>query len=237
MNALSTNIINLTGNEFNNTITGNDGQNVITGGAGADTLVGRGGNDTYIVDSIADVVTEAVGGGTQDRVQTSATYVLGAGSEIEVLETTNATGTTATDLVGNEFANTIIGNNGTNTIVGYGGRDVMTGNGSGDTFVWTSTAETGVADADADVVTDFSRVNGDLIALNPIDADGNAANGDTAFAFVAGNGSAFTGIGQINWSTDGINTYIHLNTDVDLDAEATIRVNGVQTVDASWFVL
>jgi Ca2+-binding RTX toxin-like protein len=170
-------------------------------------------------------------------VKTSATYVLKAGSEVELLETTDVTGSTAMDLVGNEFGNAIIGNNGGNTIVGYGGLDVMTGNGGGDVFVWTSTAETGVAGNEADVITDFNRLAGDLIAFNPIDADGNAGNGDTAFEFIPGDGSSFTGVAQITYFTTRTDTYILLNTDTDPAQEATIRVVGVHTVDASWFVL
>ena len=63
-------------------------------------MFGGADNDRYVVDRSSDEVTEAVGEGTLDRVQTSATYSLQAGSEIEVLETTDRFGTTAIDLVG-----------------------------------------------------------------------------------------------------------------------------------------
>jgi hypothetical protein len=178
-------------------------------------------------------VIEAIGQG-YDGVQTSATYILGAGSEVEVLETTDAAGTTALDLVGNEFDNTIIGNDGTNTIVGspdtdgggYDGLDTLTGNGGGDTFVWTSTAETTLAGQDADTVTDFNRVEGDLLAFNQIDADATGGTADDAFTFVGivdvTAGGSFTGVGQIGYFTadtngDSVNdmTYILLNTEVD----------------------
>ena len=81
----------------------------------------------------------------------------------------------------------------------------------------------------------FRCAGGDHLAVNPIDADGNAANGDTAFTFI-GTG-AFTAAGQINTFTDGFDTYILLNTDADASQEMTIRVLGVHNVDASWFVL
>ena len=239
-NASGTAAINLVGNGFGNTINGNDGNNVINGGANInaanfDTMAGHGGNDTYIVDANADVVIEAVGEGTLDRVQTGTTYVLGAGSEVEVLETTNAAGTTAFDLVGNEFGNTIIGNNGQNTIVGGFGLDTLVGNGGADIFVWSSVAETGVAANQADIVgADFDPLVGDKLAFNPIDANELVA-GDQAFTFI-GQGP-FTGAGQISTFTDGFDTYILLNTDGDAAQEATIRVLGVHSVDASWFVL
>ena len=50
-------------------------------------MIGGAGNDTYIVDVQGDTVTEAAGGGTADRVQASANYVLGAAADIEFLET------------------------------------------------------------------------------------------------------------------------------------------------------
>jgi Ca2+-binding RTX toxin-like protein len=77
-------------------------------------MSGGSDNDTYIVDNAGDVVTEAAGSGALDRVKTSTTYSLDVGSEVEVLETTSPGGTTAIDLVGNEFNNTIIGNAGSN---------------------------------------------------------------------------------------------------------------------------
>src|SRR5262245_36054002 len=84
--------INLTGNEFENTITGNAGNNIIDGGAGIDAMAGLRGNDTYVVDNAADFIWEAVGEGALDRVQTSVSYTLAAGCAVEVLETTNARG-------------------------------------------------------------------------------------------------------------------------------------------------
>ena len=226
--------INGTGNELANTIDGNLSDNVIDGGGGIDTLAGRQGNDTYIVDNGGDVVIEAVGQGTFDRVRTSTTYSLAAGSEIEILETTDAAGMTVLDLVGNEFANTITGNAATNTIVGGMGQDFMTGGGSADVFVWTATAESGVAGAEADMIFDFNRGIGDIIAVNPIDAD-TGVGGDQAFTFVGTTG--FTAAGQINYFTTATDTYILLNTDADAAQEMTIRVAGVHVVDASWFVL
>jgi len=96
-------------------------------------------------------------------VRSLGTYVLAAGSEVEILEAYRPFGTAALDLIGNEFGNTITGNDGRNTIGNdtngdgiedYDGLDVMTGNGGADGFAWAATAETGVAGNEADLITD-----------------------------------------------------------------------------------
>jgi Ca2+-binding RTX toxin-like protein len=235
--------IDLTGNELDNYIGGNNGSNVLDGGAGIDSMNGHGGNDTYIVDNSSDSITDFQFDGF-DRVRTSVTYSVQPLAEIEVLETTDPLGTAAIDLVGNFFNNTILGNNGQNTIVGGRGLDVMAGGGGGDVFVWRRTAETGIAGSEADVVADFNRAGGDLLAFNPIDANTTGGTANDEFTFVGivdvTAGGSFTAPGQIGYFTTSTDTFILLNTEVDAGVDfqdATIRVAGVHTVDASWFVL
>ena len=133
-NGASTASINLTGNAINNTITGNAGINILQGGGGNDTMSGLAGNDTNIVDGVGDVVIEAAGGGA-DRVLTTATYILPAVQQIEVLASNVPGGTTTLALIGNNFVNDIKGNAGVNALNGAGGNDALTGLGGRDTFV------------------------------------------------------------------------------------------------------
>jgi Ca2+-binding RTX toxin-like protein len=201
---------------------------------GADRLIGEGGNDRYFVDNSAAVVIEGIGQGEFDVVKTRVTYALAAGSEVEILETSSPASTTALDLVGNEFGNTITGNNGQNTLVGGMGRDVMTGGDGQDTFVWRTTAETGVAGHEADVVTDFNPGVLEFLVVNPIDADETVAgNQDFTFRFT----EDFTAPGQIRYFTTDRDTYILLNTDADMFQEATIRLPDVYSVQPGWFLL
>jgi Ca2+-binding RTX toxin-like protein len=150
----------LTGSDFVDTLIGDDGINVLTGLRGNDTLKGYGdddtlhggdgndfldggysydemigglGNDTYIVDNPYDALTEYGGQGT-DVVRTSVSYQLTPGADIELLETTDANGTTPLILFGNSSGNNIIGNNGDNLISGEGGVDLMTGRAGNDTY-------------------------------------------------------------------------------------------------------
>ena len=227
----------LYGGNGNDTLRGMDGNDTLDGGAGADTMRGGTGGDTYYVDNGADEVIEVAGQGA-DQVQTSVSYSLAPGSEVEMLGTTDRAATTAISLGGNEYANTISGNAGVNVIVGGAGLDTMWGGDGGDVFVWHSITEMGsTVDANSDTVGDFNAAIGDLMVLNLIDADGNAGNGDTAFSFIGTAYNPFTAAGQVCWLPGETDTYILLNTDGDVAIDGVIRVLGVHEVDASWFVL
>ena len=220
---------------------GDSGNDTLNGGAGADTMLGGTGSDTYYVDNGADDVTEVAGQGANDRVRTSTSYSLAPGSEVEILETRDPTAATAISLAGNEYANTIIGNAGNNVIVGGAGLDTMVGGDGADVYVWGSITEMGsTLGANSDTIgSEFNAAIGDLIVLNLIDADGNANNGDTAFTFIGdASNQLFTAAGQVSWFNEpGSDTYILLNTDGDVAADGVIRVPGVHSIDASWFVL
>jgi Ca2+-binding RTX toxin-like protein len=229
----------LHGDFGNDSLKGGGGDDTLNGGTGADTMLGGTGSDTYYVDNVGDVVTEAAGQGANDRVRTSTSYSLAPSSEVEILETTDPNAATAINLVGNEYGNTIVGNAGNNVIAGGAGLDSLVGGDSADLFVWNSITEMGTTlDANSDTVgSDFNPLIGDLIALNPIDADSNAGNGDTAFTFIGDASNPFTAAGQVSWLIGGADTYILLNTDGDASADGVIRVLGAHTVDASWFAL
>ena len=148
--------LNLTGNEFGNMLQGNSGANtlagaagndklrglagddiltggegddILNGGAGNDSAAGGLGNDTYYVNNAGDLVIEEAGEGDADRLITSASYVLAAGSEVETMI---AKGASALSLTGNELANGLVGNSGANVLEGAGGDDTLRGRGGAD---------------------------------------------------------------------------------------------------------
>ncbi|MDT8759739.1 FG-GAP-like repeat-containing protein [Sphingomonas psychrotolerans] len=136
----TTTALRLEGNEFANTIYGNAGNNGLIGGGGNDVLMGLGGNDSYIVESAGDRVIESVGGGS-DTVYALASFVLEAGSEIEVLSAYDRAATASLRLEGNEFGNAIYGNAGDNALIGGGGADILRGLGGADSYIVESAAD------------------------------------------------------------------------------------------------
>jgi Ca2+-binding RTX toxin-like protein len=194
-----------TGNAAANRITGNAAANLLDGAGGLDTLIGGVGNDTYLV-TTGDVVTELAGSGTADRVRASATYVLMAGAQIEVLETTLATATTAINLTGNAFAQSIIGNAGDNALKGGLGMDTLTGGAGKGAFVFNTTLGT----TNIDRITDFNHAADTIRLDNAIFTGlGTATGALTTNAFWASaNGAAHDATDRILYNTKmGVLTY------------------------------
>ena len=254
--ATATDVIHLTGNELNNTIQGNAGGNRLLGGggddylvglggldvldgeAGNDILVGGGGNDRYFVDS-GDRVRELAGGGN-DIVYARTSFVLTAGSHVELLAAVDGAATDAINLGGNELNNVIQGNAGSNTIVGGAGNDYCSGLGGADILDGGADADIllGGAGADtfrfsalahsvpgaADKVMDF--VSGtDRIDLSLIDANSGAA-GNQAFNFVGT--AAFTNTaGELRYQVSGGQTHIFGDVNGDGVADLHIILQGV----------
>ncbi|NKL39403.1 RTX toxin, partial [Rhizobium leguminosarum bv. viciae] len=121
-----------TGNALANTITGGAGNDLLDGGAGNDKLDGGAGNDIYVVDSASDVITEAVGAGTDEIRTALAAYSIAALVNVENLTYTGSANFTGT---GNALANTITGGAGNDTLNGGAGADSLIGGAGNDTYI------------------------------------------------------------------------------------------------------
>ena len=194
---LGTGALNATGTDgVGNILIGNAGANKLDGKGGDDSMDGGAGNDTYVVDSSADQVSEKTGGSTggTDTVLSSATFALGANSNIENL---SLTGTADLDGTGNELANTITGNDGKNQLDGGAGADKMAGGKNDDIYIVDKLGDTvtetltAAAGGGADLVkssVSFTLGNNvenlELTGGDKIDGTGNALNNT-----ISGNGN------------------------------------------------
>ncbi|WP_206539765.1 Ig-like domain-containing protein [Muribacter muris] len=163
----------LTGNNADNNIQGGAGNDVIRGGAGndyldggtgTDTMYGGSGDDRYIVDNKADTVIELVNEGT-DTVFSLVDYKLSDNVENLTLlgtEAKRATGNAQDNvIIANNMGNTLIGEAGDDRLIGGLGADILTGGEGNDTFVFQTELNGNI-----DIITDFEA--GDKIALSTL---------------------------------------------------------------------
>ncbi len=221
----------ITGNAGNNRLDGGGGNDALNGGLGADMLFGGSGNDGYTVDNVGDVVSEetvvGIDDGGTDSVASIVSFALG-----DFIENLTLTGTAAINGTGNDLANRITGNAAANRLEGGGGIDSLSGGLGADTLIGGAGKDvlTGGADADlfildgpdptsADRIADL--VSGlDRIGIEAADYGLSVGNGLTADGaldpnwFVSGAGASATAIGhgqfvydskarQLLWDADG----------------------------------
>jgi Ca2+-binding RTX toxin-like protein len=172
----STDPVNLTGNEFGQSLYGSQGVNSLNGGGGNDYLVGLGGNDfllggtgndnmaggqgndIYYVDSAGDQIFETANEG-DDIAVCFSNFALGAGQSVETLSA--AEGNAAINLTGNALAQSLYGNAGANVLTGGGGADYLVGGAGNDVFVLSNPNGGGIA-----AIADYA--SGDVVDVTQV---------------------------------------------------------------------
>lgn len=154
-----TNVENVQGSTFDDTLRGNASANTLQGWEGDDTLIGLGGNDVINGDAGSDTASydnvtyagAASAGITLDLSNASSQNTVGAGSD---------TVTNVENVIGSSFGDTLTGDSVANVLSGLGGTDTLKGAAGNDTL-------------------DGGAGNGDQLA---------GGNGDDAFNGGAGTG-------------------------------------------------
>jgi Ca2+-binding RTX toxin-like protein len=231
---------------FGNAYTSAD---VFNGGAGYDTLALLGNYDVTLgtltsVEKLSVFTGGAAGPFNytirtiDSNVDAGATLFVFAGS-LAANEKLTFDGSAETNgrlnVIGGRADDSIIGGAKGDYLVGGQGADVLTGGGGRDFFAYTATADSTFAKSDT--ITDFTKL--DKIDLTQIDADGNAANGNSAFTFI-GSGN-FTGkAGELRaFEAVAGKWFVVGDTDGDGNGDIVIQVTVIdnQPIVASDFFL
>ena len=210
-------IENLYGTAYDDTLTGDAGANILHGDGGDDTLTGGGGADRLIGWSGVDTATytNSTAGVTVNLTAGTGTGGAAQGDTLSGIE--NVAGSAHADtLVGDTNDNVLTGAGGADTLWGGGGADTLEGDGGSDTAVYLESAVgvdvnllTGIGSggtADGDTLTDVENLVGSLFDDDLTgDDERNLLQGGTGLDELVGNGGNDTLEGSIgdDWLVGG----------------------------------
>lgn len=191
-------------------------------------------------------ISEAVGAGSgEDNDFYTLMTALRDGNSATIADgNTETNGALAIEKLYEIFASKaqyFIGSDGDDTYVGtkFGdkvdagaGFDTLSGGNGKDIFVF-DLSDSAATTEDADIILDFNAKK-DSIDLSAIDTN-SVKDGDQAFKFF-GKGELGSKAG-INYSTDGSQTFVNIDSDGDATADMTIILDGKFKLDVDDFVL
>jgi Ca2+-binding RTX toxin-like protein len=246
----------LTTSTGNDTIHSTGGNDIIDTGAGNDTVylgngaytldLGSGNDKVYLTKTASSINGNS---GTDEAIvrdvdgfadvyidlQFSTYYVPsdltaqdGMDLSLQGFEKVTIEGNVASTILGTSAADTLVGDSGSDTITGRGGADTLTGGSRSDTFIFTS-GDTGITEATADTITDFSTGTDkiDIATVGSyVEADGSG-NADLAAFITDANASLPTTsidiYAEYNFKGEG-------NTLVVIDEDKSGAVNAGDTL-------
>lgn len=194
----------LVGTSREDMIAGGRGNDQIRGNDGSDTLFGEDGNDTLLGGSITNPLSES------DRL------VGGAGNDL---------------LFGDRGNDRLDGGVGNDTLTGGTGQDLMRGGAGADRFTFAN-GDSADNRPNADVILDFSRIQGDKIDLSAVDA--SLAPGKQQLVLDA---DSTPDAGKVSIEVGLLYTDLYLNTDTDSSIEMVIRIVGAPQIAAIDLIL
>ncbi|MBX7457184.1 sulfatase-like hydrolase/transferase [Qipengyuania sp. 1NDH17] len=226
----------MSGGEGDDTLWGGNGGDLMKGNAGADTFHGEAGTDRIYGGN--DVDTAWGGADADDIYGQAGDDVLHGDEGDDVLKGSNGRdtldgGADNDTLDGGAQKDVLIGGAGDDILIGNWGLDTLTGGTGADSFVF-ETGHSGRWTGNADVISDFSQEDGDIIDLSAIDAI--AGGDDDAFAFIGD--ADFSGTaGELRFYVEGEATFVAGDVNGDGVADFQIRLEGVHDLTAGDFVM
>ncbi|WP_157943276.1 esterase-like activity of phytase family protein [Nostoc sp. CENA543] len=149
----------LMGKAGNDTLIGGNGNDRLDGGSGNDILIGGAGNDQYEVDSVDDIIIEAIDEGIDTIFSIVELPFLA-----DNVENLTLVGNGNINATGNNLNNRLTGNAGNNTLIGNGGDDFLSGGQGNDLLIGGAGFDTLVGDAGVDIFD----LTGSLTAFDTI---------------------------------------------------------------------
>lgn len=248
-----TNIQNLTGSAFNDTLIGDSGVNVLSGGQGDDVLEGMGGADTLIGGAGSNTASYAHAAGPTGLVISLTVPATNTGDAAgdTYSEIQNIIGSAFDDqITGNALDNRLVGGDGADTLIGGAGADALVGGNGIDTASFSSASGVVVAsltsgfsagpsvtqmgDAQGDTYDSIENLVGSNFNDTIIgDAGSNILNGGAGDDILEGMGGADTLIGGAIGIESDTASYAHATqavtaslTDVGSLAGAAVTIAG-----------
>ena len=206
------------GSEGADTLLGDAGHDKIRANGGSDRIEGGIGNDWLFGGHGWDTIR---GGGWSDGL-------FGENGDDRLF------GDYGNDqLNGGTGNDSLDGGNGNDILIGNWGKDNLTGGAGVDTFIFEN-GHSSKWQGNADIISDFSQAQRDIIDLSAIDAI--AGGHDDAFSFVGD--AAFSGTaGELRYYSDGGNTFVAADIDGDGVADLQIRLQGSVELTSADFLL
>lgn len=164
-----TNVENIIGSAYNDTLTGDGSANTIEGGAGNDTLNGAGGTDTLSYVSAGAGITINLATATGQNTG-------GAGTD---------TVSSFENLRGSAYNDTLTGTSGNNVIEGGAGNDTINGQGGTDTLTYANAS--GAVTVSLAVATGQNTVGAGTDTISNMENLTGSAYGDTLTGSTAAN--------------------------------------------------
>lgn len=200
-----------TGNALDNRIIGSGGVDRLFGMDGDDVIQGLGGDDTIYGGLGDDTLRGDDGNDVLFGDAGDDKLYGGAGDDI------------------------LNGGAGNDIIEGGPGRDILTGGAGKDSFIFRPGDLDGTTKAAPEVITDFSRADGERVSLSAIDArSGTIAN--DAFNFIGSN--AFSGkAGELRFELVNGSAMVMGDVNGDKIADFAIHMQGMTTMVSTDFIL
>ena len=203
-----------------NTLIGGNGDDVLNGYPGNDVLTDLSGSNKLFGGTDNDTLTAGAGADWLDGGTGNDRLYAGSGND------TLDAGTGDDYLDAGAGDDSLVGGTGDDMLIGGAGKDTLTGGTGADTFVFQT-----LADAAADVITDFNSVDGDRIDITGIDSNTVASGVQQNFSYLQS--GSFTQPGQISF--DAISHILSINTNTDDTPEVLIKLDGVSTLTLNDF--